>query len=166
MAKICWVSALLLKPPVVSAEIIVLQLLVLYKNEITWGWYCLFLSLYIHHIHPKMGTMKDRNGRDLTEAEEINKRWEESFCAEELHKKYLNDLDNHDGVVFHSEPDILECEVKWALGITAANKACGGDGVPAERCESAALNLLVNLENPAVATGLEKINPHPSSQEV
>ena len=111
-----------------------------------------------------MDTIKDRNGKDLTEAEEIKKRWKE--YTEELHKKCLNHLDHHDGVVSHSESDILGCEVKRALGITAANKACGGDGLPAERSKSAALNLSVNLENPAVATGLEKINRHPNSQEV
>ena len=89
-----------------------------------------------------MGTIKDRNGKDLIEAEEIKNRWKE--YTEELHKKCLNDLDHHDGVVSHSEPDILcLCEVKWALGITAANKACGGDGLPAELCKSAALNLLI-----------------------
>ena len=108
-----------------------------------------------------MGTIKDRNGKELIEAEQIKKRWKE--YTEELHKKYLNDLENHDGVVSHSEPDIPECEVKWAVGTTAANRACGGDGLPAERCKSSALNLSVNLENPAVATGLEKINPHPNS---
>ena len=72
-----------------------------------------------------MGTMKDRNSKDLTEAEEIKKRWQEQ--TEELYKKGLNDLDNHDGVI-HLEPDILECEVKWALGRIAKNKASGGDG--------------------------------------
>ena len=76
-----------------------------------------------------MGTIKDRSDTNLTEAEEINKRWKEHT---ELYRKDLNDLDNHDGVVSHSEPDILECEVKWALGSTAANKASGGDGIPAE----------------------------------
>ena len=64
-------------------------------------------------FHAKMGTIKDRNGQDLTEAQEIKKRWQE--YTEELHKKGLNDLDNHDGVVIHIESDILECEVKWAL---------------------------------------------------
>ena len=78
-----------------------------------------------------MGTRKDRNGKDLTEVEEI-KRWQEYL--EELYqkKKGLNDPDNHDGVVTHLEPDILECEVKRALGSTAANKASGGGGIPAE----------------------------------
>ena len=76
------------------------------------------------------GTTKDRNCMDLTEAEEIKKRWEE--YTEELYKKGLNDPDNHDGVVTHLEPDILECEVKWALGSITTNKASGGGGIPAE----------------------------------
>ena len=75
-----------------------------------------------------MGT-RDRNGKDVTEAEEI-KRWQE--YTEELYKKGLYDRDNHDGVVTHLEPDILECEVKWALGSITMNKASGGDGIPAE----------------------------------
>ena len=77
-----------------------------------------------------MGTKKDRNGMDLTEKEDIKKRWQE--YTEELYKKDLNDLDNHNGVITHLEPDILECEVKWALGSITMNKASGGDGVPAE----------------------------------
>ena len=71
-------------------------------------------------FHAKMGSIKDRNGVDLTETEDIKKRWQE--YTEELYRKYLNDPDNHDGIVSHSEPDILECEVKWALGNNAANK--------------------------------------------
>ena len=78
-------------------------------------------------VHAKMGSIKDRNGRDLTEAEDI-KRWQE--YTEELYKKYLHDPDNHDGVITHLEPDILECEVKWALGSITTNKASGGDGIP------------------------------------
>ena len=74
-----------------------------------------------------MGTIKDRNGTDLTEAEDIKKRWQE--YTEELYKKDLNDPDNHDGVITHLEPDILECEVKWALGRITTNKASGGDGI-------------------------------------
>ena len=74
--------------------------------------------------------IKDRNGKDLPEAEEIKKRWQE--YTEELYKKGLNDLDNHDSVVTHLEPDILECELKWALGSITADKASGGDGIPAE----------------------------------
>ena len=77
-----------------------------------------------------MGTKKDRNGMDLTEKEDIKKRWQE--YTEELYKKDLNDLDNHNGVITHLEPDILECEVKWALGSIILNKPSGGDGTPAE----------------------------------
>ena len=77
-----------------------------------------------------MGTIKDRNGRDLTEAEDIKKRWQE--YTEELYKKGLHDPDNHDGVITHLEPDILECEVKWALESITRNKASGGDGIPVE----------------------------------
>ena len=77
-----------------------------------------------------MGSIRDRNGRDLTEAEDIKKRWQE--YTQELYKKDLNDPDNHDGVITHLEPDILECEVKWALGSTIMNKASGGDGIPVE----------------------------------
>ena len=81
-------------------------------------------------FHANMGTIKDRNGMDLTEAEDIKKRWQE--YTEELYKKDLHDPDNHDGVVTHLEPDILKCEVKWTLGSITANKACGGDGIPVE----------------------------------
>ena len=77
-----------------------------------------------------MGTIKDRSAKDLTEEEEIRKRWKE--YTEELYKKDLNDLDNHDDVVTHPEPDILECEVKWTLRSTAVNKASEGDGISAE----------------------------------
>ena len=78
-------------------------------------------------FHAKMGTIKDRNGMDLTEAEDIKKRWQE--YTEKLYKKDLHDLDNHDGVITHLEPDILECEVKWALGSITTDKASAGDGV-------------------------------------
>ena len=81
-------------------------------------------------FHAKVGSIKDRNGLDLTEAEDIKKRWQE--YTEELNKKDLHDPDNHDGVITHLEPDILECEVKWALGNIITNKASGGDGIPAE----------------------------------
>ena len=81
-------------------------------------------------FHAKMGTIKDRNGKDLTEAEEIKKRQQE--YTEELHKKDLQDLDNHNGVITHLEPDNLECEVKWALESITMNKASGGDGIPVE----------------------------------
>ena len=81
-------------------------------------------------FHAKMGTIKDRSSMDLTEAEEIKKRWQE--YTEELYKKYLHDPENHDGVITLLEPDILECEVKWALGSITTNKASGGDGIPVE----------------------------------
>ena len=77
-----------------------------------------------------MGTTKDKNGIDLIEAEEIKKRWQE--YTEQLYRKARNDLDSPDGAVPHSEPDILECEGKWALGSTAASQVSGGDGIPAE----------------------------------
>ena len=81
-------------------------------------------------FHAKVGTIKDRNVMDLTEAEDIKKRWQE--YTEELYKEDLNDPDNHDGVITHLEPDILECEVKWALGSITTNKASGADGIPVE----------------------------------
>ena len=77
-----------------------------------------------------MGSIKDRNGRDLTEAEDIKKRWRE--YTEELYKKDHHDPDNHNGVITHLEPDILECEVKWALGSITMNKGSEGDGIPVE----------------------------------
>ena len=76
-----------------------------------------------------MGTMKERNGMDLTEAEDIKKRWQEYI---ELYKKDLHDPDNHDGVITHLEPDILECKLKWALESTTTSKASWGDGIPVE----------------------------------
>ena len=81
-------------------------------------------------FHAKTGSIKDRNGMDLTEAEDIKNRWQE--YTEELYKKDLHDPDNHDGVITHLEPDILEREVKWALGIVTTNKASGADGIPVE----------------------------------
>ena len=80
-------------------------------------------------FHAKMCTIKYRNGMDLTEAEDIKKRWQEYT---ELYKKDLHDPDNHNGVITHLEPHILECEVKWALGSITTNKASGGDGIPVE----------------------------------
>ena len=80
-------------------------------------------------MQSKMGSKKDRNGRDLIEAEDIKKRWQEHT---ELYKTDLHDPDNHDGVIIHLEPDIMECEVKWALGSITVNKASGGDGIPVE----------------------------------
>ena len=101
----------------------------------------------------------------------FKKRWQE--YTEELYKKDLLDSDNHCGVITHLEPDILECEVKWALGSITMNKARGSDGIPVELflnpkrqcCESAALNMPVNLENSAVATGLEKVSFHSNPEE-
>ena len=81
-------------------------------------------------FHAKMGSIKDRNGMDLTETEDIKKRWHE--YTEELYKKDLHDPDNHDGVITPLEPDILECEVKWALGSITTNKASGGNRIPIE----------------------------------
>ena len=81
-------------------------------------------------FHAKMGTIKDKNSMDLREAEDAKKRWQE--YTEELYKKGFHDPDNHDGVIIHLEPDILECEVGWALGSITVNKASGGDGIPAE----------------------------------
>ena len=81
-------------------------------------------------FHAKMGSIKDRNGMDLTEAEHIKKRWQEYI--EEPYKKDLHNPDNHDSMVTHLEPDILECEVKWTLGSITMNRASGGDGIPVE----------------------------------
>ena len=113
-------------------------------------------------FHAEMGSIKDRNGLDLTEAEDIKKRWREYT---ELYKKDLHDPDNHDGVITCLEPDILECKVKWALGSITMNKASEGDGFPVELfhpkrwcCESAALNMPANLEKSAAAMGLEKFS--------
>ena len=118
-------------------------------------------------FHAKMGSIKDRNGRELTEAEDIKKRWQE--YTEELYKKDLHDPDNHEGVITHLEPDILECEVKWALGSITTNKASRGDGIPVELFQilkdDAVKVLHANLENSAVATGLEKVRSHPNPKE-
>ena len=81
-------------------------------------------------FHAKMGSIKDRNDIDLTEAEDIKNRWQE--YTEELYKKDLHSPDNHNGMITHLEPDILECEVKWALGSITTNKASGGNGIPVE----------------------------------
>ena len=108
---------------------------------------------------------------DLTEAEDIKKRWQE--YTEELYKKDLHDPDNHDSVITHLEPDILECEVKWALESITTNNASGGDGIPVElfqilkddAVKRAALSIPANLENSAVATGLEKVSFHSNPKE-
>ena len=85
-------------------------------------------------FHAKRSTIKDRSGTDLTEAEDIEKRWQE--YTEELYKKDLQDSDNHNGVITHLEPDLLECEAKWALGSVTTNKASGGEGIPVELFQS------------------------------
>ena len=85
-------------------------------------------------FHAKMGTIKDRNAMDLPEAEDIKKRWQE--YTEALNNKGFNDLNDHDGVITHLESDILECDVKWALGSINMNKASGGDGIPVELFKS------------------------------
>ena len=108
---------------------------------------------------------------DVTEAEDIKKRWQE--YTEELYKKDLHDPDNHGGVITHLEPDILECEVKWALESITTNKASGGDGIPVElfqilkddAVKVLQLNMPANFENSAVATGLEKVSFHSNSKE-
>ena len=117
-----------------------------------------------------MGSIKDRNGRDLTKAEDIKKRWQE--YTEELYKKGFNDRDNHNGVVTHLELDILEGKTEQALGSITTKKASGGNGIPVELFQilkddaiKVLLNVLANLENSAVATGLEKISFHPNPKE-
>ena len=109
-----------------------------------------------------MGTIKNRNGMDLTEAEDIKKRWQE--YTEELYKKDPHHPDNHDGVITHLEPDILECEVKWALGSITTNKASGGDGIPVELFQILEDDA-VKVESSAVGTGLEKVSFHSNPKE-
>ena len=119
----------------------------------------------------EMGLIKDRNGMDLTEAEDIKKRWKQYM--EELYKKDLHDPDNHDGVITHLGPDILECKVKWALGNITMHKASGGDGIPVELFQilkDDAVNVLCSIcqqiwKTQAVATGLEKVNFHSNPKE-
>ena len=121
-------------------------------------------------FHAKMGSIKGRNVMDLTEAEELRKRWQE--YTEERYKKDLHDPDNHNGVITHLEADILECEVKWALESITMNKASGGDGIPVDLFQilkDASVKVLQympeNSENSAVATGLEKVRFHSNSKE-
>ena len=118
-------------------------------------------------FHTKMGTIKDRNGMDLTESEDIKKRWKD--YTEELYKKDLHDPDNHDGVITHLGTEILECEVKRALGSITTNKASGGDAIPVELFQilkdEAVKVLPANLENSAVATGMEMVNFHSYPKE-
>ena len=120
-------------------------------------------------FHAKMGSIKDRNGRDLTK-EDIKKRWQE--YTEELYKKDLHDLDNHDAVITNLEPDILECEVKWALESITMNKASGGDGISVELFQilkddavKVLHSICQQIWNSAVATGLEKVSFHSNSKE-
>ena len=121
-------------------------------------------------FHAKMDTIKDRNCTNLTEAEDIKKRWQE--YTEELCKRDLNDPDNHNGVIAHLEPDILECEIKWALGSITMNKANGGDSIPVELLQilkddavKVLHSICQHLENSAVATGLEKVSFHSNPKE-
>ena len=113
-------------------------------------------------FHEKMGTIKYRNGMDLTEAEDIKKRLQEYI---EVYEKDLNDPDNHNGVITHLDPDILECDVKWIFGSITMNKASEDDGIPAElfqilkndAVKVLQLNMPANLENPAVAHRTGKV---------
>ena len=121
-------------------------------------------------FHSKMSTIKGRNGMDLREAEDIKQRWQE--YTEELYKKDLHDPDNHNGVITHLEPDILECDVKWALGSISTNKASGGDGIPVvlfQILKDDAVKVLHyeigNLENSAVTTGLKGVSVHCNPKE-
>ena len=119
-------------------------------------------------FHTKMSKLKDRNGMHLTETEDIKKRWQEY-----IEKVYKEDPDNHNGVMTHLQPDILECEVKWALGSITTNKASGGDGIPVELFQILKddavkvlhSNMPANLENSASATGLEKVSFHSNPKE-
>ena len=120
-------------------------------------------------FHAKIDIIKERNGMDLTEAEDIKKRWQEYT---ELYKKDLNDLDNHDGVITHLEPDILERKVKWVLGSITTNKASEGDGIPVELFQilkddvvKVLCTTCQQLENSPVATGLEKDSFHSNPKE-
>ena len=120
-------------------------------------------------FHAEIGTIKDRNGIDLTEAEDIKKSWQ---GYTELYKQDLNDPDNHNGVITQLEPDIPECEVKWALGSIIANKASGDDGIPAELFQvlkddavKVLHSICQQMENSAVATELEKVSFHSNPKE-
>ena len=120
-------------------------------------------------FHAKMGSIKDRNGMDLTEAEDIKKRWQEYT---DLYKKDLHYLDNHDGVITHLEPDILECGVKWALGSITMNKASGGDEIQVELVQilkddavKVLHSICQQIWKTAVATGLEKVGFHSNPKE-
>ena len=121
-------------------------------------------------FHAKMGTIKDRNGLDLTEAEDIKKRWQE--YTEELYKKDLHDPENHDGLSTHLEPDSLECQVKWALGSITMNKASGGDGIPVELFQilkddavKVLHSICQHIWKLSRVTGLEKVSFHSNPKE-
>ena len=121
-------------------------------------------------FHAKMGSIKDRNGMDLTEAEDIKKRWQED--TEELYKKDLHDPDNHNGVITHLEPDILECEVRWALESITTNKASGDDRIPVELFQilkddavKVLHSICQQIWKTQQATGLEKVSFHSNSKE-
>ena len=121
-------------------------------------------------FHAEMGTIKDRNGMDLTEAEDIKKRWQK--YTEELYKKDLHHPDNHDGMITHLEPAILECQVEWALGSITMNKASGDDGIPVELFQilkDDAVKVLHSICQQiwklTMATGLEKVSFHSNPKE-
>ena len=121
-------------------------------------------------FHAKMGSIKDRNGMDLTETEGIKKKWQ--GYTEELYKKDLHEPDSHDGVITYLEPDILECEVKWALGSITTNKASGGDGIPVELFQilkddavKVLHSICQQIWKTAVATGPEKVSFHSNHKE-
>ena len=118
----------------------------------------------------KMGSIKDRSGMDLREAEDMKKRWQE--YTEELYKKDLHNPDNHDGVITHLEPDILECIMKWALGSMTMNKASGGDGIPVELFQilkddavKVLHSICQQIWKTAVVTRLEKVSFHSNPKE-
>ena len=121
-------------------------------------------------FHAKMCSVKDINGMDLTEAEDIKKKWQE--YTEELYKKDLHNPDNHNGVITHLDPDILECEVRWALESITTSKASGGDGIPVELFQilkddavEVLHSICQQIWNSAVATGLEKVSFHSNPKE-
>ena len=121
-------------------------------------------------FHAKMGSKKDRNGMDLTESEDIKKRWQE--YTEEPYKKDFHEPDNNNGVITHIDPDILECEVKWALENITTNKASGGDGIPVELFQilkddavKVLHSICKQIWNSSVTTGLEKDSFHSNPKE-
>ena len=112
-------------------------------------------------FHAKMGSTRDRNGMDLTEAEDIKKRWQE--YTEELYKKDLHDQDNHDGLIIHLDPDVLECEVKWALESITTNKASRGDGIPVELFQILKDDAVKVLHS--ICQQIWKTHPNPSQHQ-